>query len=86
MAGNLENWDLPNYVVDMRNNPSPSARLAGLLLGQELESWVKERRDASVSWDRISAELRFATNQEVSISSEWLRRLYTPSPFADDAA
>lgn len=82
----LADWDLPNYVVDMRNSPSPSALLAGHLLGQDLESWVNERRDAGVSWDKIAAELRFATGQQVSISSEWLRRLYSPSPFAGDAA
>lgn len=61
----------------MRTSPSPSALLAGHLLGQDLESWVSERRDAGQSWDKVATDLYIATDQQVSISSEWLRRLYS---------
>lgn len=69
----------------MRTNPSPSVRLAEHLLGKELETWVNEHRDAGASWDKIAADLYVATDTQVHITGEWLRRLYAPAP-ADGAA
>jgi hypothetical protein len=73
----------------MSTNPSPSVRLADILLGQDLGSWVGERRDAGLSWEKVAAELLTSTNGQVKITGEWLRRLYSPTadaPANGDAA
>lgn len=56
--------------------PTPSTRLAGLLLGEDLDTWVARRRSAGESWDTIANALSYATQGQVTLSHEWLRRLY----------
>jgi hypothetical protein len=58
---------------------TPSVRLAGLLLGEDLGAWVTRRRRSGDSWDTVADALALATRDQVTLSSEWLRRLYAAS-------
>jgi len=56
--------------------PTPSTRLATVILGKDLGDWVREQRAAEQSWASIAKTLHEKTNEQVSLSSEHLRRLY----------
>lgn len=56
--------------------PSPSIRLASLLLGEDLGTWVRAQRNDDRSWRYIAELLTEKTNGQVSLTSEWLRQLY----------
>lgn len=56
--------------------PTATQRLASVLLGGDLRSWVEDRRnpaDVRRSWRVIANELRYATNGEVNVTGETLR-------------
>ncbi|SEB43157.1 hypothetical protein SAMN04489727_1688 [Amycolatopsis tolypomycina] len=59
---------------------SPSARLASVLLEQDLGDWVRAHRADDRSWAYIARLLHEKTDQQVSLSGEHLRRLYGPTP------
>lgn len=61
--------------------PTPTYRLAEILLGEPLDEWVRSRRRNGASWRLIAMELWQRTNQEVIVSFETLR-----SWFPDDDA
>lgn len=54
-------------------SPSPTYRLAEVLLGEPLDQWVKQLRRDGASWRLIAMELWRATNHEVVVSFETLR-------------
>lgn len=58
--------------------PSPSQRLAEVLLGTDLAEWVAERRDPEVrrSWRVIANELRRITDGQVDVTGEAVRQWY----------
>jgi hypothetical protein len=73
----------------MRPEPTTTQRLASLLLGTDLHDWIGERKSHPYkpSWTAIAADLKDATNGEVSVTGEAIRRWYvetTPEP--QDAA
>lgn len=47
-------------------DPSPTQRLADLLLGRPVIDWATERRTAGKSWRQISLELRDLHNLDVT--------------------
>lgn len=53
---------------------TPNMKLAGLLLGQPVEQWVQARRDEGMSWRKIEAALEAATNGQVAVEHETIRR------------
>lgn len=57
--------------------PTPSTRLATVLLGKDLGAWVREQRDDDRSWAWIADKLAEKTNQQVQLSREHLRRLFS---------
>ncbi len=62
--------------------PTPTARLADILLGDSgpLETFVRERRAAGRSWRQIERDLYRATDGEVDVTFETIR-----SWFPDEA-
>lgn len=55
-------------------------RLASLLLGEDLETWVSTRREQQKSWLAIARELNDATKGEVTFSHEGLRMRFGGAP------
>lgn len=72
-------------LMDMQQ--TPNERLAEIVLGVDLETWVAARRNRErpVSWLNISRELADATNGQVSLSHEGLRMRYGQPPAAATA-
>lgn len=58
---------------------TPTQRLAELLLDESLEEFVRSRRDHT-SWRRIAKELHDATDGEIDVTQEILRRWYPDPP------
>lgn len=56
---------------------TPQEKLAKMMFGTSLESWVKSHRDAGMSWDRISRQLAAQTEDAVEYTGETLRRKYS---------
>lgn len=56
--------------------PTPSTRLATVLLGKDLGEWVREQRADDRSWPWIANQLAVKTNHQVELSREHLRRLF----------
>jgi len=54
--------------------PTPSQRLASLLLGQPVDKWLRAKRDTGRSWRLIARDLYEATNGQVDVTHEALRR------------
>lgn len=48
-------------------------RLASLLLGQPVDQWVRDRREAGDSWRRIAMQLHEITDGQVSLTGEAIR-------------
>lgn len=55
---------------------TPSQKLATLLLGTDLEAFVRERRADGTSWRHIARAIYEATNGEVDVTHETLRVWY----------
>lgn len=53
--------------------PTPTRRLARVLLGQPVEQWIRDRRTAGKSWRRIALELRDTTNGQIDVTHETVR-------------
>lgn len=53
-----------------------SQRLAGLILGQDLASWVAARRTSGAGWDRIATELAVATEGDIVVTGQTMKRWY----------
>jgi hypothetical protein len=64
----------------MTTEQTPLRRFAGTvapgLLGQPLDEWVHERRAKGVPWRAMSRELLRASNGDLDVTGEWLRRQY----------
>lgn len=72
-------WRHATYVdVMSRPTPSPSIRLAEVVLGQDLGEWVQDLRNDERSWSYIARKLAEKTNEQVTLSGSYLRRLYGP--------
>lgn len=61
-------------MPDTDTADTPTLALAGELLGKSLEEWVKPRREMGQSWDRVSRDLGRATEGQLKVSREFLRR------------
>lgn len=53
--------------------PTPSQRLAALILRQPLRDWIETRRAAGLSWRAIAAELDDITAGQVAVTGESVR-------------
>ena len=53
---------------------TPTQRLAGVLLGKPVHDWINERRRAGRSWRLIARDLCEATNGQIDVTHEALRR------------
>lgn len=75
-------------MCDAHRVPGPTAshRLAEILLGENLEEYVRSRRRAGVPWRRIARDLWVATDQEVDIAFETLRLWFPDEDEAKKAA
>lgn len=49
-------------------------RLADLIMGRPVNDFIAERRVAGVSWRQIKAELEQATDGQIKVQHETLRR------------
>lgn len=58
----------------MPTQETPTQRLASVLLGRPVHAWLTEQRDAGSSWRQIAADLRKATNGQIEVSYEAVRR------------
>ena len=54
-------------------DPTPTQRLASLILGQPILVWMAERRREGMSWRLISRDLYDRTNGQIDITHETLR-------------
>lgn len=55
---------------------TPTQRLAGLILGRDLGTFVAERRADGRAWRYIARDLYEATSGEVDVTYETLRSWY----------
>jgi hypothetical protein len=65
------------------DNQTPSRRLASLLLAEDIDEWVKRKRhpfpDVERSWRDVARQLERATDGQVDVSPETLRKWYAHS-------
>lgn len=55
--------------------PTPTQKLAGIILGRPVEEWIRDRRETTGrSWRLISRDLYEATNGQVDITHEAVRK------------
>lgn len=47
---------------------TPTQRLADHLLGESAETWIKAKRDAGLSWRRVSLVLRDETDGQIDVT------------------
>jgi hypothetical protein len=66
--------------------PTASHRLAEILLGENLEEFVRSRRRTGVPWRRIARDLWVATDHEADIAFETLRLWFPDEPDDDEKA
>lgn len=52
---------------------NPHQRLASLLLGEPLDSYIKTRRDAKRSWRLIAREIYDKTEGQIDVTPQTLR-------------
>lgn len=60
--------------------PTPTQRLAEVLLGESLEHFVRSRRAEGKPWRIIARDLWRATNGEVDVTYETLRTWFPDEP------
>lgn len=65
---------------------TPTQRLAGLILGEPLEDFVRARRAEGRPWRHIARDLWEATSGDVDVTHETLRTWYPDTPAPDTAA
>lgn len=65
--------------------PTPTRRLADLMLGGALDDFVLTRRASGRSWRLISRDLWEATGGELDVTYETLRGWYLDEPEAATA-
>lgn len=51
-------------------------KLATVLLGSDLETFVVSRKDAGLSWRLIARDLREATDSQVDVTGQTLQNWY----------
>lgn len=63
-------------------NPTPTHRLADLLLGGPgaLEDFVRSRREAGMAWRLVAREVYEATDGEIDLTYETLRTWFPDAP------
>jgi hypothetical protein len=52
---------------------TPNQRLASLILGQPVQSWIITRRTAGRSWRLVARDLYEATNGQIDVTHETVR-------------
>lgn len=65
---------------------TPTQRLADILLGEPVESWVAQRRNEGKSWRRISNELRDETKGDIDVAPPTLISWATEAEHAEQAS
>lgn len=72
----------------MQSTAATWQRLATLLLGEDVDQWVAERRepDARLSWRLIARQLNKATNGQVDVTGETIRLRYAAADPVEQAA
>lgn len=58
----------------MPTQETPTQRLATVLLGRSVHTWLTEQRAAGSSWRQIADDLGTATNGQIEVSYEAVRR------------
>lgn len=53
---------------------TPAMKLAGMILGQPVDQWIRDRRSEGQSWRTITTNLTAATNGQVDVEHETVRR------------
>jgi hypothetical protein len=65
----------PEFGTSVRDMELTSTqKLAGIILGRPVEDWIDDRRTAGRSWRLIARDLYEATNGQVDITHEAVRR------------
>jgi hypothetical protein len=59
---------------------TPKAQLIEVLLGEPLGDWVRRHRDDDRSWQWIANQVLTQTNSQVTVTGEYLRRLFGEDP------
>jgi hypothetical protein len=59
------------------NTPSPTQRLASILLGEPVTTWVARQRSAGRSWRLVARDLYERTGGQIDVTHETLR-LWVP--------
>lgn len=52
---------------------TPNQRLASLILGQPVQTWIASRRDSGRSWRLVARDLYEATNGQIDVTHETVR-------------
>ncbi len=53
---------------------TPTQRLAGLILGEPVDNWIRRQRAEGKAWRTIAADLYDRTNGQIDVSYEACRR------------
>lgn len=53
---------------------TPTQKLASMLLGRPVDEWIRSRRTAGRSWRLVSRDLYEATNGQIDVTHEAIRR------------
>ncbi|UNX54122.1 hypothetical protein MF406_14395 [Georgenia sp. TF02-10] len=56
--------------------PTPTQRLASVLLGQDVQTFIAERRETRRAWRFIARDLYEATDGQIDVTHETLRQWY----------
>lgn len=77
-----------NSFRSVRSAPTPTQRLADVLLGGEgaLGEFVRSRRDAGRSWRLIARDLYEVTDRQVDVTHESLRAWFPDNATAEVAS
>ena len=74
-------------VIRMHQAPTAAKRLADLLLGEPVETWIAQRREKKVAYRLIARELFEATDGEIDVTDNTIRNwLRYAEPNEPDAA
>lgn len=56
---------------------TPTQRLANILLGMDVRTFIREKRDNGRAWRFIARDLYEATNGQIDVTYETLRQWYS---------
>lgn len=52
---------------------TPNMKLASIMLGRPVETWIQEQRDQGKSWHKVALALNAATNGQIELTGEAIR-------------